>query len=89
MRVQSVVSLPQNGTLRNVVDTFLKHHLDSLRHYRRRSERVVGLITSDHLIGSFSAALPRTPARRFPRSKTKARIASLFNVSSIGLWPLG
>ena len=79
----AVVSLPQSCTLREVVDAFLKHRLESLP-IIDAAERVVGMITIDHLTEVF---LPRYREllRDLSALQDKGQIASLFDVSSVGL----
>jgi CBS domain-containing protein len=77
------VSLPQSGTLRDVVQVFLQHHLDSLP-IIDAALRVVGVITIDHLVDIF---LPRYHEllRDLSALEDKGQIVSLFAASSFGL----
>src|SRR6185369_10460737 len=79
----SVVVLPQNATLKEVLDTFLKHHLDSLP-VIDAAQRVVGFITIHDLVDIF---LPRYHEilRDFSALEDKGQLASLFNQAFAGL----
>src|SRR5882724_6697690 len=79
----SVVVLPQNATLKDILDKFLKHHLDSLP-IIDASQRVVGFITIDDLVDIF---LPRyyEILRDFSALEDKGQLASLFNEAFGGL----
>ncbi len=79
----SVVVLPQNATLKDVLDKFLKHHLDSLP-VIDAAQRVVGFITIDDLVDIF---LPRYHEilRDFSALEDKGQLASLFNQAFSGL----
>src|ERR1700690_3955780 len=79
----SVIVLPQNATLKDVLDRFLKHHLDSLP-IIDAAQRVVGFITIDDLIDIF---LPRyyEILRDFSALEDKGQLASLFDLSFTGL----
>ena len=79
----SVIVLPQNATLKDVLDRFLKHHLDSLP-IIDAAQRVVGFITIDDLIDIF---LPRyyEILRDFSALEDKGQLASLFNQAFQGL----
>jgi CBS domain-containing membrane protein len=80
---KSVVSLPQNGTLQDVLTQFTQHHLDSLP-IIDAALRVVGFITIDDLIDIF---LPRyyELLRDFSALEDKGQLASLFDWSFAGL----
>src|SRR5215475_6704260 len=80
---KSVVVLPQNGTLKDVLDKFLKHHLDSLP-IIDAAQRVVGFITIDDLTDFL---LPRyyEILRDFSALEDKGQLASLFNQAFQGL----
>jgi len=73
----SVFVLPQNATLKDVLDKFLTHHLDSLP-VIDAAQRVVGFITIDDLVDIF---LPRyyEILRDFSALEDKGQLASLFN----------
>src|SRR5687768_17815199 len=77
-----VVSLPQNASLREVVDCFVKNHLDALP-VLDAAQRVVGLITVQHLADLF---LPRFDEilRDFAALEDKGQLASLFEGSFLG-----
>ena len=77
--------LPQNATLKDVLDKFLKHHLDSLP-IIDAAQRVVGLITIDVLVDVF---LPRYHEilRDLSALQDKGQLASLFNQAFAGLDP--
>jgi CBS domain-containing membrane protein len=79
----SVVVLPQNATLKDVLDRFLSHHLDSLP-IVDAALRVVGFITIDDLVDIF---LPRYHEilRDFSALEDKGQLASLFNQAFAGL----
>lgn len=79
----AVVVLPQNATLKDVLDKFLKHHLDSLP-IIDAAQRVVGFITIDDLVDIF---LPRyyEILRDFSALEDKGQLASLFNQAFAGL----
>jgi len=79
----SVVVLPQNATLKDVLDKFLKHHLDSLP-ILDAALRVVGFITIDDLV---DILLPRyyEILRDFSALEDKGQLASLFNQAFQGL----
>jgi len=79
----SVVVLPQNATLKAVLDQFLRHHLDSLP-VIDASQRVVGFITIDDLV---DILLPRYHEilRDFSALEDKGQLASLFNQAFVGL----
>src|SRR5216684_8699158 len=79
----SVVVLAQNATLKDVLDKFLKHHLDSLP-IIDAAQRLVGFITIDDLADIF---LPRyyEILRDFSALEDKGQLASLFNQSFAGL----
>jgi CBS domain-containing membrane protein len=80
---KSVVSLPQNGTLQDVLAKFTQHHLDSLP-IIDAAQRVVGFITIDDLIDIF---LPRyfELLRDFTALEDKGQLTSLFDWSFAGL----
>src|SRR5690242_20459874 len=79
----TVVVLPQNATLKDVLDKFLKHHLDSLP-IIDAAQRVVGFITIDDLADIF---LPRyyEILRDFSALEDKGQITSLFSEAFAGL----
>jgi CBS domain-containing membrane protein len=79
----SVVVLPQNATLKDVLDKFLKHHLDTLP-VVDAAERVVGFLTIDDLAAIF---LPRYHEilRDLSALEDKGQLVSLFNQSFQGL----
>jgi CBS domain-containing protein len=79
----TVIVLPQNATLKDVLDRFLKNHLDSLP-IIDAAQRVVGFITIDDLIDIF---LPRyyEILRDFSALEDKGQLASLFNQAFQGL----
>jgi len=79
----SVVSLPQNATLKDVLDKFLKHHLDSLP-VVDAAQRVAGFITIDDLADLF---LPRYHEilRDFAALEDKGQMVALFNQAFTGL----
>jgi CBS domain-containing membrane protein len=79
----SVVVLPQNATLKDILDKFLEHHLDSLP-IIDAALRVVGFITIDDLVDIF---LPRYHEilRDFSALEDKGQLASLFNQAFAGL----
>jgi CBS domain-containing membrane protein len=79
----SVIVLPQNATLKDVLDQFLKHHLDSLP-IIDAAQRVVGFITIDDLVDIF---LPRyyEILRDFSALEDKGQLAALFNQAFQGL----
>jgi len=79
----SVVVLPQNATLKDVLDKFLAHHLDSLP-IIDAAQHVVGLITIDDLVEIF---LPRyyEILRDFSALEDKGQLASLFSQAFSGL----
>jgi CBS domain-containing membrane protein len=80
---RSVVSLPQNATLQDVLSKFQKHRLDSLP-IVDAAQRVVGFITIDDLIDIF---LPRYHEllRDFAALEDKGQLVSLFDRSFTGL----
>jgi CBS domain-containing membrane protein len=80
---KSVVSLPQNGTLHEVIQAFVRHHIDTLP-VVDAAQRVVGFITVDDLIDIF---LPRyfEVLRDFAALEDKGQLASLFDLSFRGL----
>ncbi len=79
----SVIVLPQNATLQDVLDRFIKHHLDCLP-IIDAAQRVVGLITIDDLVDLF---LPRyfEILRDISALQDKGQLTSLFNQSFAGL----
>ncbi len=79
----SVVVLPQNATLKDVLDKFLKHHLDCLP-LIDAAQRVAGFITIDDLV---DILLPRyyEILRDFSALEDKGQLASLFNEAFAGL----
>src|SRR3954471_1903863 len=82
MRKQ-VVSLPQNGKLKEIVATFIDNHIDCLP-IIDAAERVVGLITVDDLIDVF---FPRyyDLIRDMTVLQDKGQIGSMFDTSFTGL----
>lgn len=78
--------LPQNATLQEVIQKFVDYRLDSLP-IVDAAERVVGYITVDDLIDVF---FPRYQEllRDFSALEDKGQLASLFDLSFIGLEPL-
>lgn len=83
---KSVVSLPQNASLHQVIQQFIQYHLDSLP-IVDAAERVVGFITIDDLVDVF---LPRYHEllRDFAALEDKGQLASLFDLSFVGLDPI-
>src|SRR5258706_15039016 len=79
----SVFVLPQNATLKDVLDKFLTHHLGSLP-VIDAAQRVVGFITIDDLVDIF---LPRCYEilRGYSALEDKGQLASLFNQAFAGL----
>jgi CBS domain-containing membrane protein len=79
----TVVVLPQNATLKDVLDKFLKHHLDCLP-IIDAAQRAVGFITIDDLV---EILLPRyyEILRDFSALEDKGQLASLFNQAFQGL----
>ena len=82
---KSVISLPQNGKLREIVGTFIQNHIDCLP-IVDAAQRVVGLITVDDLIDVF---FPRYHEllRDMMVLQDKGQIGSLFDTSFSGLDP--
>jgi CBS domain-containing membrane protein len=80
---QKVVCLPQNGKLRDIVNTFVKHHIDCLP-VVDAAERVVGLITVDDLTDVF---FPRyyELLRDMTVLQDKGQIGSLLDTAFTGL----
>ena len=80
---QSVVSMPQNGSLREIVNAFINKHIDCLP-VLDAAERVVGIITIEDLIDVF---FPRyyELLRDMTVLQDKGQIASLFDASFAGL----
>lgn len=80
---KSVISLPQNGKLREIVNTFVKNHIDCLP-VIDAAERVVGFITVDDLTDIF---FPRyfELLRDLSVLEDKGQIGSLFDTSFTGL----
>lgn len=81
----SVVALPQNATLQDVIHQFLREHLDSLP-IIDAAQRVVGFIAIDDLVDIF---LPRYDEllRDFSALEDKGQLASLFDLAFRGLDP--
>ena len=79
----SVIVLPQNATLKDVLDKFLQHHLDCLP-IIDAAQRVVGFITIDDLADIF---LPRyyEILRDFSALEDEGQLTSLFNQAFAGL----
>ena len=79
----SVIVLPQNASLKDVLDKFLMHHLDSLP-VVDAAEHVTGFITIDDLV---EILLPRyyEILRDFSALEDKGQLASLFNEAFAGL----
>jgi len=79
----AVIVLPQNATLKDVLDKFLKHHLDSLP-IIDAAQRVVGFITIDDLVDIF---LPRyyEILRDFSALEDTGQLVSLFDQAFAGL----
>ncbi len=79
---KSVASLPQNATLREVIDRFVKYHIDALP-ILDAAERVVGFITVQRLADLF---LPKFDEllRDFSALEDKGQLASLFEGSFKG-----
>ena len=79
----TVIHLPQNATLKDVLDNFLKHHLDSLP-IIDAAQRVVGFITIDDLADIF---LPRyhEMLRDFAALEDKGQLVALFGEPFAGL----
>src|ERR1043165_10004050 len=82
MRKQ-VISLPQNGKLKEIVAIFIENHIDCLP-IVDAAERVVGLIAVDDLIHVF---FPRyyELLRDMTVLEDKGQIGSLFDASFTGL----
>lgn len=80
---QSVVSLPQNANLNEILHRFKQHHIDCLP-IVDAATRVVGLITIEDLIDVF---LPRyfELLRDYAVLEDKGQMANLFDVSFSGL----
>jgi CBS domain-containing protein len=80
---KSVISLPQNGKLRDIVSTFIKNHIDCLP-VIDAAERVVGFITVKDLTDIF---FPRyfELLRDLSVLEDKGQIGSLFDTSFTGL----
>src|SRR3954464_12189807 len=80
---KSVISLPQNGKLKEIVTTFIKDHIDCLP-IVDAAQRDVGLITVDDLIDVF---FPRYHEllRDMTVLQDKGQIGSLFDTSFTGL----
>jgi len=78
-----VKSLPQNASLSDVLQAFLKHHLEALP-IIDAAQRAVGLITYRDLTDVF---LPRyyELLRDFAALEDKGQLASVFNQSFAGL----
>jgi CBS domain-containing membrane protein len=79
----TVIVLPQNATLKDVLDRFIKHHLDCLP-IIDAAQRVVGFITIDDLVDIF---LPRyyEILRDISALQDKGQLSSLFNQGFAGL----
>lgn len=79
----TVVVLPQNATLKDVLGQFLKEHLDCLP-IVDAAQRVVGFITIDDLVDIF---LPRyyELLRDLSALQDKGQITSLFDQAFAGL----
>jgi CBS domain-containing membrane protein len=82
---RSVVSLPQNASLYEVLQKFTNHHIDSLP-VLDAAQRVVGFITIEDLVDLF---LPRyyELLRDYAALEDKGQIGSLFDLSFVGLDP--
>ena len=82
---KSVVSLPQNGKLREIVGTFIANHIDCLP-VIDAAQRVVGFITVDDLTHVF---FPRyfELLRDLSVLNDKGQIGSLFDTSFAGMDP--
>jgi CBS domain-containing protein len=80
---RSVISLPQNGKLKEILRTFIQNHIDCLP-IVDAAERVVGFITVDDLIDVF---FPRyyELLRDLTVLEDKGQIGSLFDASFTGL----
>jgi CBS-domain-containing membrane protein len=80
---KSVISLPQNGKLKEIVSTFIQNHIDCLP-ILDAAQRVVGLITVDDLIDVF---FPRYHEllRDLTVLQDKGQIGSLFDTAFTGL----
>ena len=80
---KAVISLPQNGKLKDILKTFIQNHIDCLP-IVDAAERVVGLITVDDLIDVF---FPRyyELLRDLTVLEDKGQIGSLFDASFTGL----
>lgn len=80
---RAVISLPQNGKLKTIVQTFVENHIDCLP-IVDAAERVVGLITVNDLIDVF---FPRYHdlLRDLMVLEDKGQIGSLFDTSFAGL----
>jgi len=80
---RNVISLPQNGSLKEIVAAFINNHIDCLP-IVDAAERVVGVITVADLIDVF---FPRYHEllRDMTVLQDKGQIASLFDTSFAGL----
>ena len=80
---KAVISLPQNGKLKEIVSAFIKNHIDCLP-IVDAAQRVVGFITVDDLIDVF---FPRYHEllRDMTVLQDKGQIGSLFDASFTGL----
>jgi acetoin utilization protein AcuB len=78
-----VISLPQNGKLKEIVASFLQNHIDCLP-VIDAAERVVGLITIEDLVDIF---FPRYHdlLRDLAVLEDKGQIGSLFDTAFTGL----
>jgi CBS-domain-containing membrane protein len=79
----SVMSLPQNASLQDVLQKFVKNRLDAVP-IIDAAERVVGLVTVHDLVDHF---LPRyfDVLRDFAALEDKGQLASLFDLSFEGM----
>jgi CBS domain-containing membrane protein len=80
---KSVVALPHNATLQDVIQKFLQHHLDSMP-IIDAAQRVVGFITIHDLV---EILLPRyyDLLRDFSALEDKGQLGSLFDRAFQGL----
>src|SRR5687768_7322711 len=80
-----VASMPQNGTLQDVIAKFLKQNIETLP-VVDAAQRAVGLITIQELIELF---LPRyhEMLRDLSALEDKGQLVSLFDLSFSGLDP--
>src|SRR5437879_6036327 len=80
---KAVVSLPQNGKLKEIVTIFIQNHIDCLP-VVDAAQRVVGLITVDDLIDVFFPSYHEL-LRDMTVLEDKGQIGSLFDTTFTGL----